>query len=419
MAFLGRHPTTNPVDKLLDPIRNHLQDAWTEDADFFSKFFPVGSHTRGTFAASKKGLYNRKRWIGIPSNPASVLRLHIPLNNLINTLLDKFSLLDDHQGNRRLSLNTSKGVEPQPEGRIRPSLLIAGSGRHFLAFMESFPDKHYASGISPIVIRLEGQDATFTRDYLSGSVQDLLTYQHNRRYAFGVVMSQQTLVVHMFDHSGVVYSPPLDYHSNPEQFCAIISGLALHDLQRLGFDTSLFRVGASWRLRSREVLGRNRFRDVSYTIFAAIYYMAYIIGRGTICFAAVDDEERKKYVIKDSWVSVNELEGKESEASLLAHARNCGVSQGIPVLRHSEEVHVKGEAGRERPDTILNNRQATSTDNTKLERLHTRLIMAPYGKPLDKFSNRKELLFAYHDALQGTSGDTFMYSHSKCLPSTS
>jgi len=48
--------------------------------------------------------------------------------------------------------------------------------------------------------------------------------------------------------------------------------------------------------------------------------MAHIVGRDTICFAAVDDEQKKQYVIKDAWVSVEELEGKELEASLLAHA---------------------------------------------------------------------------------------------------
>ena len=223
----------------------------------------------------------------------------------------------------------------------------------------------------------------------------------------------------MFDHSGVTSSPPLDYHSEPEQFCAIISGLASHDAQRLGFDTSLFKDGTYRGLRTREVVGRRRVREVEYSIFATLYYWAYVVGRGTICFAVMNEEENKGYVIKDSWVSMDELEGKESEASLLTHARSCGVSKGIPLLRHSEDVHVKGEGGRLRPDTILNNRRITSTGNSKLERFHTRLVMAPYGKPLDEFSNRRELLFAYHDALQGVSHSERMYSHGHRQFSTS
>jgi hypothetical protein len=88
-----------------------------------------------------------------------------------------------------------------------------------------------------------------------------------------------------------------------------------------------------------------RSREVIYTIFAILYFMRH----ETI------------YVIKDAWVSVDELEGKELEASLMARARSC-----IPLSRDSEEVHVKGEAGRPPPDTILNERQATSTSKLKL-----------------------------------------------------
>ena len=49
-------------------------------------------------------------------------------------------------------------------------------------------------------------------------------------------------------------------------------------------------------------------------------------------------------------------------------------------------------------------------DNPRYERFHRRLILARYGTPLDKFSKRRELLFAYHDALQGVSrGDVYIH----------
>ena len=38
-------------------------------------------------------------------------------------------------------------------------------------------------------------------------------------------------------------------------------------------------------------------------------------------------------------------------ASLLAHARSCGLSKVILMIQHSEEVHVKGAARRIRPDS--------------------------------------------------------------------
>jgi len=107
------------------------------------------------------------------------------------------------------------------------------------------------------------------------------------------------------------------------------------------------------------------------------------------------------FVIKDSWVATGDLIGKESEASLIALARRRGVSQGIPQLRHAEELRVRGLNGRVGLDTILGNRQDHSGHHPQLDRVHTRLVMSPYGKPLHQFSNRTELLLAYHDAIQG------------------
>ena len=113
-------------------------------------------------------------------------------------------------------------------------------------------------------------------------------------------MSQQTLIVHMFDHCGMMSSLPLDYHSNPKQFCAIICGLAFHDIQHLGLDMSFFRKGqSSWELWTKEVLGRTRHQEVKYTIFTMPYHTSHIIGCRTKCFEAVDEDDGKQYAIKD------------------------------------------------------------------------------------------------------------------------
>jgi len=107
------------------------------------------------------------------------------------------------------------------------------------------------------------------------------------------------------------------------------------------------------------------------------------------------------FVIKDSWAAIGDLEGKESEASLIALARLRGVSKGIPQIRHAEELRVRSLNGRAGLDTILGNRQDHSGHHSQLDRVHRRIVMSPYGKPLHQFSNRKELLLAYHDAVQG------------------
>ncbi|KAF8584582.1 hypothetical protein K439DRAFT_1566433 [Ramaria rubella] len=227
-----------------------------------------------------------------------------------------------------------------------------------------------------------------------------MSWQHNRRYAFGLVISQRTLTVHMFDRSGVVSSPSFDYHMEPVQFCAIVTGLASYEGERLGFDTSILNEDSQAILRVTEFVGRKRAKEVKYALTDLLYFASDLVGRGTICFATrMDADPERQYVLKDSWVAHDVLEGKESEASLIAHARNLGVSKGIPRIQYSEDVRIKGSTGVTRLDSVFSNRQTQSPDNA-VERVHTRLIMEPYGIPLHHFSNRKELLMAYHDALQ-------------------
>jgi hypothetical protein len=71
-------------------------------------------------------------------------------------------------------------------------------------------------------------------------MQQMFFHQYNRRYAFGVVISQHTLMMYMFDRSSAVSSPSIDYHAQPEQFCAIVAGLASMQEARLGLDTSIW-----------------------------------------------------------------------------------------------------------------------------------------------------------------------------------
>ena len=130
-----------------------------------------------------------------PIKPAAVSRLNTPLkNNFINILLDQFDLVDHHQGNHWLWLNTLKGVEGQMWYDVHPSLLISGSGWHFLGFWEPSLDRHYASGILPIMIGLEGQDETFSWDCLRYCVQQLLSYKHNvKKSVWGVLLSKNLI----------------------------------------------------------------------------------------------------------------------------------------------------------------------------------------------------------------------------------
>ena len=388
--------------RAVEVVRDRLRKAWEHDPDFFSKFFPIDSRIRRIYEENGNELRHKNRWKGIPSEPKTASQLYTPLNNLLNNILQILALFDD----ARRFLNTSrKRVYPNLKFPIWPPLLLVGAGRHFMCTPVKRPLPEYSLGISALEIRLEKQDEASARDRLATIMQQMFLYQYNRRYAFGLVISQQTLTMHMFDRSGVLSSPSIDYHAHPNQFCAIIAGLASMEETRLGLDTTMSRDGFRGVVRTREVVGKAGMKDVEYILRRTLYYASDLVGRGTICFAAYEETAPKTlYVIKDSWFATGDLEGKESEASLIAYAHNQGVSKGIPQVRHAEDVQVKGLNGRIGVDTILNSRQDHSNDHPQLERVHRRLLMSPCGKPLHHFSNRRELLLAYHDAVQGASG---------------
>ena len=97
-----------------------------------------------------------------------------------------------------------------------------------------------------------------------------------------MVTSQHTLTIYIFEGSGAVSSPSLDYHTHPEQFCAIVAGLAFMDDARLGLDISIWSDGKS-RIWTREVIRNGKVRDVVY-VSTTLFYAVNLAGRGTICF---------------------------------------------------------------------------------------------------------------------------------------
>ena len=91
---------------------------------------------------------------------------------------------------------------------------------------------------------------------------------------------------------------------------------------------------------------------------------------------------------------MEDLERRVSVASLLLHAQKRGGLKGVARIRHSEAVQLKLHAGRFEADNIIKNRKGVCEKNSVVERIDTRIVMSPYGKPLDRFSNRKKLLEA-------------------------
>ncbi|KAF8488454.1 hypothetical protein JB92DRAFT_3016664, partial [Gautieria morchelliformis] len=214
-------------------------------------------------------------------------------------------------------------------------------------------------------------------------------------------MTQTTCTVYMFDHSGAVASQPFNYHQTPMHFCAIMFRLGCDKRDRLGFDqsTSFDVARCEVLVRTRENSGEGSTKETFYNVSEILFHSATLMGRGVCRLSRKVGHPKSQFVMKDAWVSCDELPGREYEGALLRHAQAAGIVHGIAQLVHFEEVRLSDDPNDF--DTILRNRQVdkpTAADR-KLERIHTRIVLETYGKPITKFDTRKGLLLAFHDAV--------------------
>jgi hypothetical protein len=324
----------------------------------------------------------------------------MPLRNLLNTILEQSEI----PPSRRLFLKPNPGTmkasrEPLPI----PDLLLAGIGPAFVAESLGVPKAEYSCGMAPVRIMLESEFRYADRHLSAVHVNEMFLEQDNRRFAYALILTESYLRLFMFDPSGAVVAPRMDYHARPEEFCAVIAGIASLDEVRAGFDTSFRRDDlAVARIWTMESTAKGPARQVSYRVKSRLFRASKFIGRATGCWLAEpDDEPGTNCVIKDAWIAPSDLQ-KEMEGSLISHANRSGVVRGLVRIRHEARVLVPGRSG----DTTVKNRRIRNnavTDAMEFveDRIHTRIVMNTYGKSLWKFASRKELLLAFHDAVQG------------------
>jgi hypothetical protein len=398
---------SSPSAAMTRLVRDEMGETWRHDPKFFKKFFPVRKSIKGQCADVKTRLFNytHHRWKGITPRPKSAAALSTAFLHLLNNTLEACEL---HK-NRRFFKTKRQKVATGRETVTSPAILLAGAGPEFMNTGVQLPFAQYAQGIAAFEVRLQSPVVTQGHGRLAVHAHEIFSDQENRRFVFGVVLTEETLTVCMFDHSGAIFSDPLDYHQNPDQFCAVISGLASSDALRLGFDSTMYSEDRRSKIRTMESDGTRQTRRTMrqqpsgtvYTIKESVFRFPTVVGKGTLCWLVRDDRTDVEYVIKDAWIAPEELPGRESEASLLWHVQRQGVFKGVAQIRYFEEVLLGNESTA--IDSILHNRRTTGAGDRTMERMHTRLVLSTHGKPLDHFSSPMEFLLAYHDAVVGAS----------------
>ncbi|KAF8509190.1 hypothetical protein JB92DRAFT_3097791 [Gautieria morchelliformis] len=136
---------------------------------------------------------------------------------------------------------------------VSPALYLVGAAAEIMGVTSSLLRADNFTGIALIEVILDSEYYELTHDQLAVKISEMLYSQSDRRFAFGLLITQTTCMVYMFDHSGAVASQPFTYHQRPIQFCAIMFRMGCDKRDRLGFDQS-----TSFDVARREVLVRTR-----------------------------------------------------------------------------------------------------------------------------------------------------------------
>ncbi|THH04002.1 hypothetical protein EW145_g5837 [Phellinidium pouzarii] len=251
-------------------------------------------------------------------------------------------------------------------------------------------------------LRVTADSASFNSAFrqILDNARMIFCSQRIRRFVLGVIfISDNTMTFCVFDRSGVLCTERFDIMNDPEKLIRVVVGLLFADLIDLGYDpTVTVRVneGGDGASKKEVVVA---LKNVEYTIEKTLHVERSIRGRGTTCF--LTEHEGTKCVIKDSWVDEPYM---RHEYQILEKISDV---EGVPKIMAHEEVEVRGVK-----DTTATDRLVLSYNDywkTKGEwkgigkverRVHHRILMTPYGEPLESFTCLHELMTAIKDIIK-------------------
>ncbi|PHH63861.1 hypothetical protein CDD81_5418 [Ophiocordyceps australis] len=283
---------------------------------------------------------------------------------------------------------------------------------------------------------------------LAKYAREVLAAQDTRRFVLGFTLCGSLLRVWEFDRLGGIASEPFDINKNGGlQFVTIILGFLRMNEEQLGFDPTIIESHGE---RYIEIERGGQIERL--IIKGAIKRARCITGRATTCWKAYRKEDPQiPLIIKDSWQDIN----RDEEGRLLQEATEKGVVNVSRYYYH-ETVRVNGanddvqnnirkglditkatnnQSGRamlpsgatassvshKEPSsgagvkrlssktdfTLPPTKRSTSACLAKASvevlsnRIHRRIIVRDYGKPIFKASSRIALLTALEDCIKG------------------
>ncbi|RVD83929.1 uncharacterized protein DFL_005701 [Arthrobotrys flagrans] len=286
-----------------------------------------------------------------------------------------------------------------------------------------------------------------TRYDLGKYAREVLAAQDTRRFVLGFTICGSLMRVWEFDRLGAIASEPFDINKDGRRFVFTILGFLCMDEEQLGFDPTIVTLGSE-----RYIEIKRNDRTERLIIDKVVLRARCIAGRATTCWKAHrEGDSQTPLVIKDSW----QYPEREEEGELLRKATDEGVVNVARYYYH-ETVRVRGEvdniqgnvrgglditeatnygpdesvfspstrtagpsqkgrsnstAGVKRSASRIGappppSKRSCSAPSTEIDsalpnRVHRRVILRDYGKPIYRASSRAALLAALEGCIEG------------------
>ncbi|KAF8202523.1 hypothetical protein BJ912DRAFT_1053694 [Pholiota molesta] len=262
-------------------------------------------------------IQKKKRWREIPGVCMDMCQLIRPMRVLIDAIMehfgyattrpvvDSFRIPADCLEFDQLHRKPDCVYLTTPLKRIPHMMALGVSGSNFgplPSVFESGPS--YAACISPVELKID-EECDYTSDLIQLAVyaRQCFMRQHNRRCVYGLLITESTVTLYMFDRSGVCRSCPIDIHKRAADFVRLLLGVWSPDDAVVGFDTTISWDQDERGLWRRHIAGRNEDDEpCRYPLAepAPVCERWSIDGRGTVCWAATD-ADGEHVLIKDQW----------------------------------------------------------------------------------------------------------------------
>ncbi|RWA03782.1 hypothetical protein EKO27_g11323 [Xylaria grammica] len=280
--------------------------------------------------------------------------------------------------------------------------------------------------------------------------REVLAAQDTRRFVLGFTLCGSLMRVWLFDRLGGIASERFDINQDGLQFVSTILGFLWMSEEELGFDpTIITENGQRFIEIERKAEPEAEAQTERLIIDGKVKRVPCVAGRATTCWKAHrEDDPRTPLIIKDSW----QYTERDEEGELLCEATKNG-AVNVARYYHHETVYVRGEvddvrsnvrgglnvmgaenyrsgrsmaspstgasrkgrgssnAGLKRtssqtgaplPPSKRSCSASPTTASTKLpNRVHRRIVLRDYGKPIYEASTRATLLGALEGCIEG------------------